>query len=199
MLKRCLLGTLAVHALLSFAPRAWAGEWEFTYTGDTGTASATLYGTLQADGNTIDITAIAAPEFDGHPSPELPILSTLPAYFGLGAPWPTTPEASLDGSNVNFLYCNYAAACDDGFWFDTADYNFSISPAAGFGVSYWSPGGGSDIEPYVQADWSIAAVPEPSTWAMLLLGFAGLGFAAYRRADSLTAAQSSGAPPAGVS
>ncbi len=26
------------------------------------------------------------------------------------------------------------------------------------------------------------AVPEPSTWAMLLLGFAGLGFAGYRRA-----------------
>jgi hypothetical protein len=25
------------------------------------------------------------------------------------------------------------------------------------------------------------AVPEPSTWAMLLLGFAGLGFMAYRR------------------
>jgi PEP-CTERM motif len=27
-----------------------------------------------------------------------------------------------------------------------------------------------------------AVVPEPSTWAMMLLGFAGLGFAAYRRA-----------------
>ena len=26
-----------------------------------------------------------------------------------------------------------------------------------------------------------AAVPEPSTWAMLLLGFAGIGFLAYRR------------------
>jgi hypothetical protein len=25
-------------------------------------------------------------------------------------------------------------------------------------------------------------VPEPSTWAMMLLGFAGLGFAGYRRA-----------------
>ena len=24
------------------------------------------------------------------------------------------------------------------------------------------------------------AVPEPSTWAMMLLGFAGLGFAGYR-------------------
>jgi PEP-CTERM motif len=27
---------------------------------------------------------------------------------------------------------------------------------------------------------SIATVPEPSTWAMMLLGFAGLGFAGYR-------------------
>ncbi len=28
---------------------------------------------------------------------------------------------------------------------------------------------------------SVAAVPEPSTWAMLLLGFAGLGYGAFRR------------------
>jgi len=27
------------------------------------------------------------------------------------------------------------------------------------------------------------AVPEPSTWAMMLIGFAGLGFAAYRRRE----------------
>jgi Carbohydrate binding domain/PEP-CTERM motif len=29
---------------------------------------------------------------------------------------------------------------------------------------------------------SLAPVPEPSTWTMLLLGFAGLGYAGYRRA-----------------
>jgi PEP-CTERM motif len=28
---------------------------------------------------------------------------------------------------------------------------------------------------------AVGAVPEPSTWAMLLLGFAGIGFMAYRR------------------
>jgi hypothetical protein len=28
---------------------------------------------------------------------------------------------------------------------------------------------------------SYAAVPEPSTWAMLIIGFAGLGFTANRR------------------
>jgi hypothetical protein len=31
-----------------------------------------------------------------------------------------------------------------------------------------------------------AAVPEPSTWAMLVLGFAGVGFMAYRRNKSQT-------------
>jgi hypothetical protein len=30
-------------------------------------------------------------------------------------------------------------------------------------------------------DFSIFVVPEPSTWAMLLLGFAGLGFLGYRQ------------------
>ena len=28
---------------------------------------------------------------------------------------------------------------------------------------------------------TVSTVPEPSTWAMMLLGFAGLGFAGYRR------------------
>jgi PEP-CTERM motif len=28
-------------------------------------------------------------------------------------------------------------------------------------------------------------IPEPSTWAMMLLGFAGLAFMGYRRASAL--------------
>jgi PEP-CTERM motif len=32
------------------------------------------------------------------------------------------------------------------------------------------------------ADKNVTAVPEPSTWAMMLLGFAGLGYVGYRRA-----------------
>ena len=37
--------------------------------------------------------------------------------------------------------------------------------------------GGAEIAVY----GAVAAVPEPSTWAMMLLGFAGIGFLAYRR------------------
>jgi hypothetical protein len=34
---------------------------------------------------------------------------------------------------------------------------------------------------FVASNLSVSAVPEPSTWAMMLLGFAGVGFMAYRR------------------
>jgi hypothetical protein len=37
------------------------------------------------------------------------------------------------------------------------------------------------------AFYAVAAVPEPSTWAMMIIGFAGLGFAAYRRRRTVAA------------
>jgi hypothetical protein len=50
------------------------------------------------------------------------------------------------------------------------------------------PGGSASINDPFQLDVPLgvtatfaSSVPEPSTWAMLLLGFAGLGFLAYRR------------------
>jgi hypothetical protein len=37
--------------------------------------------------------------------------------------------------------------------------------------------------PLLTVDFAVGGtVPEPSTWAMLLLGFAGLGFVGYRKA-----------------
>ena len=38
------------------------------------------------------------------------------------------------------------------------------------------------------ANFSVTAVPEPSTWAMMILGFAGIGFMAYRRKNPSNAA-----------
>jgi hypothetical protein len=39
-----------------------------------------------------------------------------------------------------------------------------------------------------EAASNVAAVPEPPTWAMMLLGFAGLGFAGYRRSRRIAGA-----------
>jgi hypothetical protein len=41
--------------------------------------------------------------------------------------------------------------------------------------------GGESANDTIQLTTSAPAIPEPSTWALMLLGFAGLGFAAMRR------------------
>jgi PEP-CTERM motif len=47
------------------------------------------------------------------------------------------------------------------------------------------PGGGGPVDPIRTPGGGVpsaaAAVPEPSTWAMMVIGFAGLGYAGYRR------------------
>jgi PEP-CTERM motif len=35
------------------------------------------------------------------------------------------------------------------------------------------------------SDGAAAVVPEPSTWAMMILGFADVGFMAYRRKNKM--------------
>ena len=40
----------------------------------------------------------------------------------------------------------------------------------------------NNLPPFALLDGvTLTAVPEPSTWAMMLVGFSGLGYAAYRR------------------
>jgi hypothetical protein len=56
-------------------------------------------------------------------------------------------------------------------------------PYGGFGVVVASADNALD---YVSAGVA-ASTPEPSTWAMMVLGFAGLGFAGYRKARKTVA------------
>jgi hypothetical protein len=56
----------------------------------------------------------------------------------------------------------------------------SLGLTAGTYVYTWGSGANAD-----SLTVRIGAVPETSTWAMIILGFAGLGFMAYRRKDRL--------------
>ena len=56
-----------------------------------------------------------------------------------------------------------------------ADFGPNIDLTFGYTLIADGPGGfGFDLA-------TGGAVPEPSTWAMMLLGFAGFGYAGYRR------------------
>jgi probable HAF family extracellular repeat protein len=87
------------------------------------------------------------------------------------------------GSNGSFL---------GGFLYSGGIYEPFNDPLTGNGPNqFTSPTAinnlGQIVGTYVDSDGVVHAflatptVPEPSTWAMLLIGFAGIGFMAYRR------------------
>jgi hypothetical protein len=55
---------------------------------------------------------------------------------------------------------------------------------AGYANGIFSPGGPGLTDD--RQGFVVTSVPEPSTWAMMLLGFAGVGFLAYRRREQST-------------
>lgn len=69
--------------------------------------------------------------------------------------------------------------------FDFADSKYtrysidSTNGIGGFRTSPFGTEGNLSIDDLVVT--TVAAVPEPSTWAMMILGFAGVGYMAYRR------------------
>jgi hypothetical protein len=58
----------------------------------------------------------------------------------------------------------------------------SILPTNANNYSYAQIGSGNYA--YLQTG-TVSAVPEPSTWAMMILGFVGVGFMAYRRKNQI--------------
>jgi hypothetical protein len=55
------------------------------------------------------------------------------------------------------------------------------------GVYEWTWGRGANEN--FTLDIAAGGVPEPSTWAMVLLGFVGLGYAGYRKAGQAAPAR----------
>jgi PEP-CTERM motif len=115
----------------------------------------------------------------------------------LGAPFYSPPEPSVDftdarGGDVVYgpgSYSSFASATD--IPYSSTDSFLGLKYTVGANIFYgYAEFAGADFEGYgfetiantpIDASAAIAAVPEPSTWAMLILGFAGIGFMAYRQ------------------
>jgi PEP-CTERM motif len=109
----------------------------------------------------------------------------------LGGTWTLVPAASgsetstmSDGTGVPAL--NFGAFVAG--LYDTYSQTFATTPGATYeyAFEFSTQGGPSGL--LVTTTGSASVVPEPSTWAMMLIGFAGLGFAGYRRARATVSA-----------
>ena len=109
----------------------------------------------------------------------IPELSgTTAANYGSGANFLSTPLAATTPGSLTYASADLLVTL--------TDFNFKIPNDGGTGfnrVSAFSPSPDSVGTDNAVGEFTlnVSAVPEPSTWAMILLGFAGIGFMAYRR------------------
>jgi hypothetical protein len=112
-------------------------------------------------------------------------------YFGYNTASNLFVPASIPGYNVNTsgIFAATDGSGHNGFFFDPLVGSTDPAGTGADGLfSFRNPANCGDCT--VASDFpsftgfsvsSVSAVPEPSTWVMMILGFAGLGFAAYRR------------------
>jgi len=106
----------------------------------------------------------------------------------------TTNPASGDAwlaSDTPSAYFTPFTFSSNGGWV-TVGFDFSVTTGTTFGLKLedFSGSGGSAGDAYFRNLELTSGVPEPSTWAMMILGFAGVGYMAYRRrnqSDALAA------------
>ena len=92
---------------------------------------------------------------------------------------PANAAASPDGANLTYaggIVFQTASPSKEDVYF-SAYYQGANNPTIFYFAGYDRSYGALD-------SFSVTAVPEPSTWAMLLLGFAGVGFMACRRTQT---------------
>jgi hypothetical protein len=89
---------------------------------------------------------------------------------------------------TNTLGSNILALTNDGSGKDvpvgtwsTYGYTFSAPTTASYTLNFDFVAGSNPAKDVLLDAVNISAVPEPSTWIMMILGFCGLGFLAYRR------------------
>lgn len=182
MLSKKFLALTAGAALLLFSPTAKAGVFTFTYndiadalsgsgtftTGDVSSPYLVTGISGIADGFTITglmpPVGPSTPPFGNNNLLYYPGSPNFVDFSGIAFTTSGGPNFDLYFNNVEFT-----------------GYSKLQQPAidSGFGLAAGTP-----------ISLTVSAVPEPASWVMMLLGFAAVGFAAYRRAKKTVYATS---------
>jgi hypothetical protein len=179
---------LAASAVPLFVSGASATVLDWSYTGTGISGSGTMDATLITSG----------PFAGGYSIDSISGTANGQTIFGLSEydfpdnivyP-PSPPNVGVDADGFSFSVgdgsSSYNLYEDDGL--------YTPGPPYGCGAVYCLLGPGSTStggagDPFVSlSSFTVNVVPEPSTWAMMLLGFGGLGYLAYRKRAALAAA-----------
>ena len=176
-----MLQAVAVAAAVLAPAAANASVYKFTFESFDSELTAGGQITVNTDGEVTGVSGVIS----GLADQTISAITPNPNFSGAAY--------SPDGS---FIYDNLYHASGmpfdvDGLLFVTAQnpggyWNlWGTSPG---NYSLWESVGSYNYPIEESGNLSMTAVPEPSTWAMMLLGFAGLGYAGYRRARAPRAA-----------
>jgi PEP-CTERM motif len=112
--------------------------------------------------------------------------NTLPYTGPVTEDW----QVSLGTQTFTTPVATYAAHGFTGWMSQTFTYTATSSSEV---LSFLSQGTPNGLPPTgLLTGVSMSAVPEPATWGLMVLGFGGLGFAAYRRTKRSAAAFAEG-------
>jgi PEP-CTERM motif len=167
IMRKSIIG-LAFAFCCGMAAPALAETYSFSFTETTDLFGSNILngsGTFTTSGPALEIggqTAFAITGITGtvNGSTINPAAGTIGDYY-------TTGPFFLDGSGVNFAT---ASGLTGNIFLQSNNDLYRVNTLGPFASGYVSA-----------SSAPVAAVPEPSTWAMMILGFVGIGFMAYRR------------------
>src|SRR6266850_873471 len=100
-------------------------------------------------------------------------------------------NSGIDYNFDNLFFSSPIHVTFGGIVFDAGGFSYNLyADGDNYLLSTINPNSAGDINnpnwnPGDLGTLSVTAVPEPSTWAMMILGFLAIGFSAYRRRDRL--------------
>ena len=159
---------IAISATIFSAPAAAQGyTFDFTTNQALFGASGTGSGLIMTDGVTFDSRGFTAQTITGVSGTfNGSVITGLASPFGANNLYYVSGPTFVDGSGLGFMT---AAGTSVNLFYSVDKYR--INTTGPFTSSFVT----------ASSTAAVAAVPEPATWAMMLLGFGGVGVALRRR------------------